>query len=294
MVVINKMDDPTVEWDQGRYEECVGKLKPYLKQVGYTIKKDVKFVPISGLGGDNVLNEVSAAKCPWWKGYYSSGNHNTFQGTLLGVLDHLTISGRNPDGALRIPCLDRYLERGCVVMGKVEAGTIRVGDEVVFAPTKKRAKVEAIEIGETRVKSAKPGENVLLKFQINVEDVQKGYVICQAPSICPAAVEIRAQLALVEMLEHRPIFSPGYEAVMHVHTVEIEVTCVELLSVIDGGKQMKRPYARTGQVCVARLVMPLPTCMEPFDSMPALGRITLRDEGRTIAIGKVMAVKLAK
>lgn len=35
VVVINKMDDPTVGWDQGRYEECVSKLKPYLKQVSY-------------------------------------------------------------------------------------------------------------------------------------------------------------------------------------------------------------------------------------------------------------------
>ena len=36
----------------------MAKLKPYLKQVGYTIKKDVKFVPISGLHGCNVLHEV--------------------------------------------------------------------------------------------------------------------------------------------------------------------------------------------------------------------------------------------
>jgi translation elongation factor EF-1alpha len=33
IVVINKMDDPTVNWEQARYEECVSKLKPYLKQV---------------------------------------------------------------------------------------------------------------------------------------------------------------------------------------------------------------------------------------------------------------------
>lgn len=33
VVVINKMDDPTVGWSQDRYEECVSKLKPYLKQV---------------------------------------------------------------------------------------------------------------------------------------------------------------------------------------------------------------------------------------------------------------------
>merc|ERR1712142_1335537 len=47
VVAINKMDDPTVQWDQGRYDEIVGKLSPWLsKQVGY--KKDqVHFLPLS-------------------------------------------------------------------------------------------------------------------------------------------------------------------------------------------------------------------------------------------------------
>jgi translation elongation factor EF-1alpha len=43
-------------------------------------------------------------------------------------------------------------------------------------------------------------------------------------------------------------------------------------------------------VVMARLSMPLLTCMEPFDFMPSLGRITLRYEGRTIAIGKILQV----
>jgi peptide chain release factor subunit 3 len=295
IVVVNKMDDPTVEWDVNRYEECVGKLKPYLKQCGYVIKKEVKFIPISGLGGDNVKEEVKAEKCAWWKAKYTAGEHNTTTPTLLGTLDALTISGRNPDGPLRIPCLDRYLERGCVVMGKVESGTLRMDDEVVIAPTKKRAKVEAIYIGDDKVRSAKPGENVLIKFNINVEDVQKGYVLSSASNVCPAVTVIKVQLALVDMLDHRPIFSPGYEAVMHVHTVEIEVTCTELVSVIDSkGKQMKRPFARQGQMCMALLTLPLNTCMETFATMPALGRLTLRDEGKTIAIGKIVdLVKVA-
>jgi selenocysteine-specific translation elongation factor len=46
---------------------------------------------------------------------------------------------------------DRYFERGCVVLGKVESGTLRVGDEVIVAPTKKKAKVEEIVIGESKV-----------------------------------------------------------------------------------------------------------------------------------------------
>eukprot|EP01038_Epipyxis_sp_PR26KG_P014713 gene14713-19777_t len=292
IVVINKMDDPTVNWDMGRYEECVTKLKPYLKQVGYVIKKDVKFVPISALGGDNVLNEVTSDKCAWWTKYYQSGAHNTTTPTLISTLDSLLLTNRNPDGPLRIPCLDRYFETGCVVLGKVESGTVRLDDELTIAPTRKKAKVKEIVIGDLKVKSAKPGENVLIKFQINVEDIQKGYVLCHPQSICPAISEIKVQLLLVDMLEHRPIFSPGYDAVMHVHTVEIEITCVELISVTDIklNKQMKRPFARQGQQCIARLVMPLLTCMETFDKMPSMGRLTIRDEGKTIAIGKILEV----
>lgn len=56
VVVINKMDDPTVKWSQKRFDECVTKLKPFLKGCGYKVKKDVTFVPISGLNGANVAD----------------------------------------------------------------------------------------------------------------------------------------------------------------------------------------------------------------------------------------------
>lgn len=100
---------------------------------------------------------------------------------------------------------------------------------------------------------------MLVKFQLNLDDIQKGYVLCTAVNPCLAVTEIKVQLALVDMLEHRPIFSPGYDCVMHAHTVEIEVNCTELIGVIDKGKSMRRPFARTGQVCIAKLTMPLHT-----------------------------------
>lgn len=290
VVVINKMDDPTVMWDVKRYDECVSKLKPYLKQCGYVIKRDVKFIPLSGLSGDNVLNEVKAEKCPWWGPMWKSGGHNTTTPTLLSTLDALAISGRNPDAPLRVPCLDRYFERGCVVLGKIESGTLRMDDEIVIAPTKKRAKVDGIYIGETKVRSAKPGENVLIKFSaINVEDIQKGFVLCYPSNVCPAVTEVVVHLALVDMLDHRPIFSPGYEAVLHMHTVEIEVTVLQLLYIIDAkGQKLRRPFARQGQQCMVRLGFRLSTCAETFTNMPSMGRFTLRDEGTTIGIGKVV------
>ena len=195
VVVINKMDDPTVEWDRNRYEECVGKLKPYLKSVGYVIKRDVKFLPIAGLSGQNIMKEVDPKVCPWWQECHRTGAHNTTTPTLLSTLDALVLSNRRNDAPFRMPALDRYLERGCVVMGKVESGTLRVGEKVVLAPTKKVAKVDEIYIDETRVAVAKTGENVLVKFNtINVEDVQKGYVLCYPTHVVPAVSEIKVRV----------------------------------------------------------------------------------------------------
>ncbi len=292
IVVINKMDDPTVEWSKERYEECVSKLKPYLKGCGYVIKRDVKFIPISALSGDNVLKEVKSETCPWWNEYCATGQHNTTTSTLMETFDSLTILGRDPAKPLRIPVLDRYLERGCVVLGKVEAGTLTMGDELMICPTKKVVRADAIYVNEEKVRSIKPGENVLIKFNCNVEDFQKGYVLCHPSSVCPKPRQFSVQLFLVELLEHRPIFSSGYEAVLHIHTLEVEVQVIELICVIDGDKKMKRPFARTGQQCVAKLrvVSDLSTCIEKFEDFPGLGRVTLRDEGKTISIGKVVGI----
>lgn len=293
VVVINKMDDHTVEWSEERYNACVTKLKPYLKSCGYTIKKEVRFVPISGLTGDNVLNEVSEERCPWWKGACEKGLHNTTTSTLISTLDSFVISDRNADAPLRVPCLDRYMERGCVMLGKVESGTLRTGEKVAILPTKKTAIVEAIYADDTKIRAARPGENVLVKFSLNLEDLQKGYVISSTSRPCHTACDFVAQLAIIDMPEGRKIFTSGYDCIIHLHTAEIEVTCISLLSVTDKkGNETAKRYASPGEMCMAHLRVPLSTCMEPFANMPALGRVTLRDEQKTIAIGKI--VKLLK
>ena len=58
IVVINKMDDPTVEWSTERYRECIDKFKPFLRQVGFSVK-EVQFMPISGLGGHNIRDRIA-------------------------------------------------------------------------------------------------------------------------------------------------------------------------------------------------------------------------------------------
>lgn len=166
VVVINKMDDPTVAWSKKRYDECVDKLTPFLRGSGFNMKKFVQFLPISGLAGQNIKDRLPEGVAPWWTGP-----------SLLEALDELRIGGRDPEAPLRVPVLDRWNDRGTIGMGKVEAGTLSTGMDVMIMPTGVLTKVDKIFIDEDEVEGARPGENVSFKMKgINDEDLHKGYV----------------------------------------------------------------------------------------------------------------------
>jgi elongation factor 1-alpha len=65
VVAINKMDDPTVNWSQKRFEECKNGIIRLLKTIGYNVEK-IPIVPVSGWTGDNIVKP--SEKMPWYKG----------------------------------------------------------------------------------------------------------------------------------------------------------------------------------------------------------------------------------
>lgn len=67
VVLVNKMDDPTVEWDEKRYNECKDKILPYLKKLGFNPAKDLTFIPCSGLSGHGLKEMIDEKICPWYK-----------------------------------------------------------------------------------------------------------------------------------------------------------------------------------------------------------------------------------
>lgn len=66
VVLINKMDDPTVNWSEERYNECTQKLIPYLKKCGFS-KNEMNFLPCSGYTGAFILEPADEALCPWYR-----------------------------------------------------------------------------------------------------------------------------------------------------------------------------------------------------------------------------------
>jgi len=298
VVVVNKMDDPSVKWSKERYDEITSKLKPFLKSCGFTVRTEVKILPISALNGANITEQVSPEVCPWWAGYAAEGLNNTDAGTLVALLDTCSVEGRDPTKPLRIPVLDRYYDRGTVVLGKVESGTLAKGDTVVLLPTKATCKVDALYTDETPVKSVKPGDNVALRVNLSLDEIAKGFMICKAKE--PPAVAVNHFLAflyLADLTDTRQIFTAGYDCVLHTHTVECEVVAAKLVSVYNAKtkkEDLNPPYAKQGQGVTCVLSVKQSIVVDTYANSQALGRLTLRDEGKTIAVGKVLKLLLPR
>lgn len=65
VIVINKMDEPTVNWDKGRYDEIISKLSPAIKP--HYGKNDVYWIPVSAQTGQNLKDRVSKSVANWWE-----------------------------------------------------------------------------------------------------------------------------------------------------------------------------------------------------------------------------------
>jgi len=278
VIAINKMDDPTVEWDEKRYNDIVKKIGAFLKKSGY--KDDqVIFLPMSGLMGDNIKERKGTPA--WYTGL-----------TLLDSLDGISVAGRKADGPLRIPMMEGYKDMGAVTaIGKIEQGTVRPGMKCVVMPTNNKCQVTAVYINDVEMQFATCGENVTLKMSgIGDEELKKGYVMCADKVPIPVVSKFKATIHVIELGPDRPVMTSGYVAVMHAHTASEECEILKLYEtmVIQTKKKEKNPqFARPDSVVVCSIKLARPTSVDTFTSSPQLGRFTLRVDGRTIAIGKI-------
>ena len=287
IVLVNKMDDPTVKWDKGRWDEINVKISPFLKSCGYN-PKDVQFVPVSGLYGTNMKTVVDKETCPWYEGE-----------SFFETLDNLDPLERNPDAPFRLPVLDKHKDMGTIVMGKTEAGTVRRGDKLVVMPNNVKVQVAALFRDDVECSKIAPGENVRMRLTgIEEDQLQSGFVLCAPSAPVHVTQEIECQLAILELLEHKTLFTAGYKAVIHIHAVTEECEVVKVVHEIDGKtrkpKEKKKGQAvflKSGSLAVVRIKTSGIICCEKYADVASLGRFTLRDEGKTIAIGKVLKLK---
>ncbi|KAG8758726.1 translation termination factor GTPase eRF3 [Serendipita sp. 396] len=280
VVVINKMDDPTVEWDKARFDEIKDKLSPFAKATGYNPKTDLIFIPVSAYTGVNIKERADKQTLPWYDGP-----------ALLEYLDNMAPPNRKLNGPVMIPVSEKYKDMGTIIVGKVESGRVRKGDTLLMMPNQVSVEVAALyNEMEDEIPSAFSGDNVRIRLRgVDDEDISPGFVLTSPGKPVHAVKHFIAQLAI---LEHKNIICAGYSAVMHVHTLSEEISLLELLHYLDKktGRRSKKPpqFAKKGMQVIAKVETTAPICLETYKDYPQLGRFTLRDEGKTIAMGKVL------
>jgi peptide chain release factor subunit 3 len=123
-------------------------------------------------------------------------------------------------------------DKGVIVFGKIESGTVKLGDGLKIMPSGTSCQVVTIFNSRDQcVRYAKPGENVKLRISVDSEDkVNKGDVIClrdQQPS--PVTELFEAEVQVLELIKYKPIISKGYQCILHMHTVADDATIKEIL-----------------------------------------------------------------
>ena len=283
VIAVNKMDDPTVEWSQARYNECITKLTIFLKGVGYNPKTDLAFLPISAQTGLGVRDKIPKDVASW----------NTAP-SLLEYLDGMDKLERKINAPFMMPVGGKYRDMGTLVEGRIEAGVIQKGSNYIMMPNREEVGVAAL-YGETEdeIPHATCGDQVRMRLRgIEEEDIMPGYVLCSPKRLVHCVRAFEAQIHLLPEL--KSILSAGFPCVLHVHAAIEEINFAALLHRLEKGTGRKSkkppPFAKKGEQVIARLEVTSGSgkvCIERFEDYAQMGRFTLRDQGQTIAIGKV-------
>ena len=204
---------------------------------------------------------------------------------------------------LRIPIIDRYKDSGkIIIMGKVESGILRKGDELVISPTKEKVKIISIEYDFSKdpIEVVFPGENVYINVRgVDINNISPGYVLSDSLNPCPSVQVFRASVLITNCRESNPIYSAGSYAVMHIHTLTIEVEFEKIIAELGSnqkpkknknGKIEKIAFVKKGSYALIDFKVKQKIACDIFKNSKRLSSFTLRDEGITLAIGKIIKI----
>lgn len=281
-VMVNKMDDKSVNFSEARYKEIKEEVSNFLKKTGYNPEK-IPIIPISGWLGDNMIDR--SPNMTWYTGP-----------TLLEALDSVEPPKRPSEKPLRLPLQDVYKIGGIgtVPVGRVETGVLKPNMTVVFQPANVVTEVKSVEMHHEVLPEAQPGDNVGFNVKnVSVKDIRRGMVCGDTKNDPPK--ECDNFTAQVIVLNHPGQIHAGYTPVLDCHTAHIACKFSELLSKIDrrsGKETEKEPkILKSGDAAMIKLVPSKQMVVENYAEYPPLGRFAVRDMRQTVAVGVIKSVE---
>ncbi len=216
VIAVNKMD--LVGWSEDRFAEIRNEIESFLPKLDAF--RDVKFIPMSALCGDNVVE--ASPQTPWYVGP-----------SLLGHLETVHIASDWNLSTLRMPVQwvnrpnnpqDQRLHDFRGLSGQIASGIVRVGDDVLVAPGGLRSRVERIWTLDGDLEEAFCPQSVTLLLEDDI-DVSRGDMILGREGLPGKSMDLRARVA---WMHSRPLQAGRKYLVKHTtQTVQAVVTSIE-------------------------------------------------------------------
>jgi len=268
IVVVNKMD--VADWSEDRFREIQQQMASFLNTAGFQ-PRNVTFVPCSGLEGGNILTKTTDPRASWYSGQ-----------TLVQELDTAEPLTYALDKPLRMTINDVF--RGSVqnplsVSGRLEAGNVQVGEQVIIMPSGEIAQIRSMEVDEEPKEWAVAGQNVVLHLSdVDPVHLKSGDVLCSLKSAMKNIGEFKAKILAFDHLT--PMNLDVHKGRLHVPG-----RITQLIGTLDKttGAVLKKKPKIVQPGSVVRVVVQLGQAVP----LEAPARIVLRANGETVAAGLI-------
>jgi bifunctional enzyme CysN/CysC len=270
IVVVNKMD--LVDYFEKRFREIEQEYRKFLRELGLDART---FIPASARDGENVAQ--ASMKMKWYGGP-----------SVLEALDLLEPQERDVDLPLRFCVQDVYRFDGRrIIAGRIETGTLRVGDQLVFSPANKSSVVATIECWNAQENGpAVAGDSIgiTLSEQIFVE---RGYVASRENETPIEANRFHADLFWIV----REPLRVGYLYNLRLATQDVKCEVVSIERVMDSStletKSDGREQLERNEIGRLTIQTRAPLVIDNHDRIPNLGRFVIVDDGQICGGGTI-------
>jgi bifunctional enzyme CysN/CysC len=256
-VLVNKMD--MVGYDEEVFRKIEVEYREYLASLGVT---PTCFIPISARDGDGI--KTASENMPWYKG-----------DSVTAMLDKFEVASADESLPLRFPIQDIYkFDERRILVGRIESGSLKVGDELLFSPSNTLAKVASIEEWSASVlpTSVSAGQSVgiTLTDQIFVE---RGNIASHKEN---APILTNLFRARIFWLGRKPLeLGKRYKIKIGTSEMMAEVKTIE--HVIDADTLAHVPANRVERSNVAEIILRVRglAVVDDFNNNPRLGRFVI-------------------
>jgi sulfate adenylyltransferase subunit 1 len=274
VVAINKMD--LVNYSEDHYNNIVIDYEQVAKSLGL---KDVKYIPISALNGDNLVER--SVKLAWYEGE-----------PLLSHLENVQLhSDVNLDDArfsvqyvIRPQAPELHDYRGYA--GKIISGVYKKGDEVTILPSGTQSKITSIETGGEEVDEAYALQSVVLHLEDDI-DISRGDMIVPTGNQPRTDQEFEALLC---WMDNKPLI-PGNKYLLQINSNRVRAVIKEIeyqLDVNTFDKNYSPEKAVLNDIIKAKIKTASPVAFDSYEKLRQNGGAILIDETSFVTVGACM------